>query len=108
MRDPTRRDHPDSWPRDRPVRWGALGRNVSGFFARTAIFVIQFALIVPVIAMVPGSAWGGWLQTLVGVVWGIGTLWAGWCWMLGDLRGVAAPIATTATLLVAAGVGSAA
>ncbi len=105
MQDPTRRDAPGSWPRDRPVRWGALGRNLTSFAARTSVFVVQFALIVPILTL-PADAAGGWLQAGVAVAWGVGTLWAAWCWLLGDPRGVIAPVLTLVAILAAGSSGS--
>lgn len=103
MKDPTRRDAPGSWPRDRPVRWGALGRNLASFAARTSVFVVQFALVVPLLT-VPADAAAGWLQAGVGLVWGAGTLWAAWCWLLADPRGIVAPVVTLAVILLARGI----
>ncbi len=93
MTDPNRRDSPGSWPRDRPVRWGALGRNVSTFVLTTLAFIVQFALVVPLV-LLSSDAGGGWLRTGVGLVWGAGTLWAGWCWVTGEARSILAPLVT--------------
>jgi hypothetical protein len=90
---PNRRDAPRSWPRDRPVRWGALGRNVSTFFLTTIAALVQFALVLPLLA-VPADAGGGLLRIGVALVWGLGSLWAAWCWVLGQARSVVAPVVT--------------
>jgi hypothetical protein len=95
--DPNRRDTPGSWPRDQPVRWGALGRNLSTFVMTIVAFVVQFALVVPLL-MLPSDAAGGWLRLAVGIVWGLGTLWAAWCWLTSQARSVLAPIVTGALI----------
>ena len=97
MTDPNRRDSPGSWPRDRPIRWGAVGRNLSTFVLTTVAFVVQFALVVPLV-LAPSDAAGGWLRLAAAVVWGAGTLWAAWCWMTGQVRSVVAPIVTGALI----------
>jgi hypothetical protein len=98
--DPNRRDSPGSWPRDRPVRWGALGRNVSTFVVTTIAFIVQFALVIPVLT-VSSEAAGGWLRTGVALVWGAGTLWAAWCWVTGQTRSIVAPVVTGAVIWLA-------
>ncbi len=100
MSDPNRRDSEGSWPRDRPVRWGALGRTVSSFVLTTVAFVVQFALVVPLL-LLQADAGGGWLRAGVGLVWGLGTLWAGWCWVTGQSRSILAPIGTAALIWLA-------
>jgi hypothetical protein len=102
--DPNRRDSPGSWPRDRPIRWGALGRNLTTFVLTTVAFVVQFALVVPLL-MLSADAGGGWLRPAVALVWGLGTLWAGWCWMTGQARSVVAPIVTGALIWLASSAG---
>ncbi len=104
MGDPNRRDHPGSWPRDRPVRWGALGRNLSTFVITTAAFVVQFALVVPVL-LLSSDAPGGWMRPAVALVWGIGTLWAAWCWMTWSPRSILAPVVTAAVIWLASAAG---
>ena len=94
---PNRRDAPGSWPRDRPVRWRALGRNRTTFLVTTLAFVVQFALVIPMLA-VPGDVGDGWLRIAVALVWGLGTLWAAWCWITARTRSVLAP-AVTGTLI---------
>jgi hypothetical protein len=95
--DPNRHDSPGSWPRDRPIRWGALGRNVTTFFVTSVAFIVQFALVVPLV-LSPSDTAGGWLRLAVAAVWGLGTLWAAWCWITGQARSVVAPIVTGALL----------
>ena len=97
MTDPNRRESPGSWPRDRPIRWGAVGRNLSTFVLTSVAFVVQFALVIPLVAA-PSDAAGGWLRFGVAIVWGLGTLWAGWCWLTSQARSVLAPIVTGALI----------
>ena len=104
MPDPSRRDSPGSWPRDRPVRWGALGRSLSTFAVSSAAILIQFALVVPLLGL-PSESGDGWLRTGVALVWGIGTLWAAWCWVTADRRGVLAPVVTIAVIWLAGSLG---
>ena len=73
MSDPNRREHPDSWPRDRPIRWGALGRNLSTFAVTSVASLVQFGLVVPVLTISADAA-GGWLRTGVALFWGLGTV----------------------------------
>jgi hypothetical protein len=104
VQDPTRRQSPGSWPRDRPVRWRAGGRYLVLFLARTAAFLGQFALVIPVIALSADTG-GGWVRTAVALVWGAGTLWAGWCWMIGSSRGLVAPVVTFVAIWLARSMG---
>jgi len=99
---PSRRPSPDHWPRDRPVRWGALGRNLSTFAVTTIAFVVQFALVVPVV-MLSSTAWSGWLQILVALVWGVGTVLAAWCWITWRPVVLLAPVVTGLVIWLAAG-----
>ena len=100
MTDPTGRT-PGSWPRDRPVRWRALGRNVSTLVVTTLAFIVQFGLVVGVLAL-PSDAAGGWLRPLVALAWGIGVLWTAWCWVTWRARGIVAPVLTAALIWLAA------
>jgi hypothetical protein len=101
---PNDRDSPGSWPRDRPVRWGAVGRNLATFVLTTVAFVVQFALVVPLL-MLSSEAGGGWLRPAVALVWGAGTLWAGWCWLTGRSRSIAAPVVTALVIWLASTAG---
>ena len=83
---------------------GALGRNVSTFAATTAAFLIQFGLVVPVLT-ISADAGGGWLRTGVALVWGVGTVWAAWCWVTGQPRSIVAPIVTGALIWFASAAG---
>jgi len=105
MRDPTRRRSPGSWPRDQPVRWRALGRNLSTFVLTTAAVVVQVALIVPLLVydMSPEgrAAGGGWLRLGLTLAWGGATLWAVWSWMMAEPRAILAPVVTVALIWIA-------
>jgi hypothetical protein len=97
--DPTRRRSPGSWPRDHPVRWRALGWNISTFVVTTMAVVVQFVLIVPLL-MVPSTGDGS-LQVVVALVWAGATLWATWCWITAQSRAIIAPIVTGAVIWLA-------
>ncbi len=104
MADPNHHDSRRSWPRDRPVRWGALGRNVSTFFLTTIAALVQFALVLPLLG-VSADAGGGVLRIGLALVWGVGSLWAAWCWVLGQARSVAAPVVTGVLIWLALATG---
>ncbi len=67
----------------------------------TVAFIVQFALVVGVIAL-PADAAAGWLRPLVALVWGIGVLWTAWCWVTWQARAVIAPVLTAALIWLAA------
>ena len=100
MDDPTRR-RPGAWPRDRPVRWSGVAGNLAWFVVGTAALVLQIALAVPVVVIGHGT-----IGTVLALVWGGLTLFAGWSWVLGRWRVVLAPPITLGVLLLASSVAS--
>ncbi|MGZ9159929.1 MAG: hypothetical protein ACXW4T_02080 [Candidatus Limnocylindrales bacterium] len=108
MGDPTRRS-PDSWPRDRPIRWGGLARNMTWFVVGSAAALIQLALVVPLLLVTgspAGAAFGGAAGIGLALVWGGLTLFAAWSWVLGRWRVVAAPVVTAVAILLGSGLAS--
>ena len=97
MDDPTRRQD-GAWPGDRPVRWRWLARNLTWYLVTLGALLVQVALVVPV--YVVGSAAGGAVGPLLALFWGAATGFAGWSWLMGRWRVVAAPIATAVAILV--------
>ena len=95
MDDPTRRPE-GSWPRDRPVRWRGVGRNLTWFIVGTAALGIQVLLAGPVLAMSGGI--GG---TILALIWGVLTLLAARAWLFGEWRVVLIPIITVTVLALA-------
>lgn len=96
MRDPVGRS-PGSWPGDRPIRWGAVGRSVAWLILGWAALLLQVGLVIPVLAVAAsasGDAWGGFARILLALVWGGLTLFAGWSWLFGRWRVVLAPLVT--------------
>ena len=103
MRDPTRRP-PGSWPRDRPVRWGALARNLTWFVGASAAALLQLGLAIPVLAVgssEAGDGLGGFVGIGLTLAWAALTLFAAWSWVLGRWRVVIAPVVTVALIVVA-------
>jgi hypothetical protein len=103
MDDPTRRPH-GAWPRDRPVRWGALGHSLAWILISTAAMIIQLVLVVPLLIVAAsqvGDALGGFARIALALAWGALTLFGAWSWLLGRWRVVLAPLGTIALLLVA-------
>jgi thiamine transporter ThiT len=95
MDDPGRR--PDGvWPRDRPIRWGGVAGNLAWFVGATAAGLVQLALAIPILTVERG-----WANTVLALIWGGLTLFAGWCWVMGRWRIVLAPIFTLAALALA-------
>jgi hypothetical protein len=96
MDDPGRRPD-DSWPRDRPIRWGRVAGNMTWFVIGTAAGAFQLALAIPVLAV--GR---GWLGVALAAVWGVLTLFAAWSWVRSQWRIVIAPILTALALFAVA------
>jgi len=95
---------PGAWPGDRRVRWRAVGGNLATFAITTTAFVVQFALVVGVVAL-PSDLGGGWLRPAIALVWGLGTLWCAWCWVTWRPIAIVTPIVTAALLWFASGLG---
>jgi hypothetical protein len=103
MEDPTRRPR-GAWPRDRPVRWGALGYSLAWILISTAAMVAQLVLVVPLLIVAAsqvGDTIGGFGRIALALAWGALTLFGAWSWLLGRWRVVFAPMATIALLLIA-------
>jgi hypothetical protein len=101
VRDPTRRP-PGAWPRDRPIRWGAVTERLAWIVVGTAAAVVQLGLVIPVLAVAGSSAGdglGGVARIALALVWGGSTLFAGWSWLFNRWRVVLAPVATVAALV---------
>jgi hypothetical protein len=95
---------PGAWPRDRRVRWRALGSNLTTFAITTTAFVVQFALVVGVIAL-RSDLGGGWLRPAIALAWGLGTLWCAWCWITWRPIAIVMPVATAALIWLASSLG---
>ena len=54
---------------------------------------------------VSADAGGGVLRIGLALVWGVGSLWAAWCWVLGQARSVAAPVVTGGLIWLALATG---
>ena len=97
--DPPRRRSRGSWPRDRPIRWSGVVRNLSWFVVASAALVIQIGLALPILLFdVLGRDDGavGLARIVLSLVWGGLTLFAAWSWVVGRWRVVLAPILTIA------------
>lgn len=106
MDDPNSRRSPGSWPRDRPIRWGGVVRNLATFLLTTVAVVAQLVLIVPLLALPSGDGLPGVLRIVASLVWAGATLWAGWSWLMGRARGILAPLGTAVVLWFVAAMGS--
>jgi hypothetical protein len=107
MRDPTRRTR-GSWPRDRPIRWGAVAGNLTWFVTATTAGIIQLALAIPVLVVgssAAGDGLGGLARIVLALVWGGLTLFAAWSWVLGRWRIVLAPPLTVGAILLTSAAG---
>ena len=99
MDDPSGRPD-DSWPRDRPIRWGRVAGSMTWFVIGTAAGAFQLALAIPVLAV--GR---GWLGVALAAVWGLLTLFAAWSWVRGRWRIVIAPILTALAIFATSVIG---
>ncbi len=102
MDDPTRRPR-GAWPRDRPVRWGALGHSLLWLVLSTTALIVQFVLVIPLLAVAAsevGDGLGGFARIAMPLAWGGLTLFGAWSWLVGRWRVVLAPVGTIALLLL--------
>lgn len=100
MRDPSHRP-PGTWPRDRPIRWGGVARNLAWYVLASAALIAQVLLALPIVLIVllgtdePRLV----LARLVLVaVWAGLTLFAAWSWVFGRWRVLLAPLVTALAL----------
>jgi hypothetical protein len=102
MRDPTERS-PGSWPGDRPIRWRGVASNMTWLVVGSAAAIVQFALVIPVlaIAVAEPSTSASLVPVAVALVWGGLTLYAAWSWVLGRWRVVAIPVVMIVILWLA-------